>query len=150
MCLNRSSSVEQLTIFRLWPEISLAQLWERCIQNVYQPFLFGRTTNYFPSLARNLTCTVMGTLYTDCVSTVPLSRRANYLPSLPRNLTPTVMGMVYTECLSTVPLSKRANYFPSLPQNLTPTVMGMVYTECLSTVPLSRRANYFPFFEILL
>ena len=34
MCINRSSSVEQLTIFRLWPEISLAQLWERCIQNV--------------------------------------------------------------------------------------------------------------------
>ena len=66
----------------------------------------------------------MGSVYTLCASTVPLSRKANYLLSLSRNLTSKVILTVDTECVSTVPLSRKASYFLSLSRNLIFKVMG--------------------------
>ena len=75
----------------------------------------------------------MGTVYTECVSTVPLSREASYFLSFPRNLTSTVMETVYTECVSTVPLMSKANYFLSFSRNLTSNSNGNgVYRMCIN------------------
>ena len=96
-----------------------------------QPFLLVEKLAIFCLCLEILLPTVMGTVYTECGSTVPLRRKANYFLSLSRNRTSKVVGTVYTECGSTVPLSRKARYFLSLSRNLTSTVVGTVYTECV-------------------
>ena len=98
---------------------------------MYEQFLLGEKLAIFCLCLEILLPTVMGTVYKECVSTVPLRRKANYLLSLSRNLTSTVMGTVYTECGSTVPLRRKANYFLSLSRNRASKVVGTVFTECV-------------------